>query len=276
MMTTTQHSREFQAPAEFLSMRNVDIARGQKVVLQDVNLTIATGEHIAILGPNGCGKSTLIKAMTCECYPIVRSGMEMKVYGRDRWEVQELRKHLGVVATELPGERTSVTRGLDAVVSGFFSSSTLWPNLDVTEPMRASATEALGLLGAAYLRDRFVGEMSAGEKRRVMIARALVHRPEMLLLDEPSNALDLAAQRELREILRAVAVGSGDRRGTGIVMVTHHLADILPEIDRVVMMKSGRIFADGPKMELLQAEKLEELFGVELELTERHGYWHSW
>jgi iron complex transport system ATP-binding protein len=276
MMTTTQHSREFQAPAEFLSMRNVDIARGQKVVLQDVNLTIATGEHIAILGPNGCGKSTLIKAMTCECYPIVRSGMEMKVYGRDRWEVQELRKHLGVVATELPGERTSVTRGLDAVVSGFFSSSTLWPNLEVTEPMRASATEALGLLGAAYLRNRFVGEMSAGEKRRVMIARALVHRPEMLLLDEPSNALDLAAQRELREILRAVAVGSGDRRGTGIVMVTHHLADILPEIDRVVMMKGGRIFADGPKMELLQAEKLEELFGVELELTERHGYWHSW
>jgi len=276
MMTTTQHSREFQAPAEFLSMRNVDIARGQKVVLQDVNLTIATGEHIAILGPNGCGKSTLIKAMTCECYPIVRSGMEMKVYGRDRWEVQELRKHLGVVATELPGERTSVTRGLDAVVSGFFSSSTLWPNLEVTEPMRASATEALGLLGAAYLRDRFVGEMSAGEKRRVMIARALVHRPEMLLLDEPSNALDLAAQRELREILRAVAVGSGDRRGTGIVMVTHHLADILPEIDRVVMMKGGRIFADGPKMELLKAEKLEELFGVELELTERHGYWHSW
>ena len=276
MMTTTQHSREFQAPAEFLSMRNVDIARGQKVVLQDVNLTIATGEHIAILGPNGCGKSTLIKAMTCECYPIVRTGMEMKVYGRDRWEVQELRKHLGVVATELPGERTSVTRGLDAVVSGFFSSSTLWPNLEVTEPMRASATEALGLLGAAYLRDRFVGEMSAGEKRRVMIARALVHRPEMLLLDEPSNALDLAAQRELREILRAVAVGSGDRRGTGVVMVTHHLADILPEINRVVMMRGGRIFADGPKMELLQAEKLEELFGAELELTERHDYWHSW
>ena len=276
MMTTTQHSREFQAPAGFLSMRYVDIARGQKVVLQDVNLTIATGEHIAILGPNGCGKSTLIKAMTCECYPIVRSGMEMKVYGRDRWEVQELRRHLGVVATELPGERTSVTRGLDAVVSGFFSSSTLWPNLEVTEPMRASAMEALGLLGAAYLRDRFVGEMSAGEKRRVMIARALVHRPEMLLLDEPSNALDLAAQRELREILRAVAVGSENRRGTGIVMVTHHLADILPEIDRVVMMKGGRIFADGPKMELLQAEKLEELFGVELELTERHGYWHSW
>ena len=251
-------------------MRNVDIARGEKVVLQDVNLKIASGEHIAILGPNGCGKSTLIKAMTCECYPMVRPGMELRVYGRDRWDVQELRKHLGVVATELPGERTSVTRGLDAVVSGFFSSSTLWPNLHVTESMRARALDALTLMGAAYLRNRWVGEMSAGEKRRVMIARALVHQPQMLLLDEPSNALDLAAQRELREILRGVAAG------TGLVMVTHHLADILPEIDRVVMMRAGRIFADGSKKELLQAARLEELFGVELELTERKGYWHSW
>src|ERR1700677_1164418 len=140
---------------EFLLMRKVDVARGQKVVLHDVNLKIATGEHVAILGPNGCGKSTLIKAMTCECYPIVRPGMEMKVYGRDRWEGQELRKHLGVVAAELPGERTSVTRGLDAVVSGFFSSSTLWPNLEVTEAMRSSAEEALALLGAEHLRARW-------------------------------------------------------------------------------------------------------------------------
>jgi len=261
---------EFRAPAEFLHMRNVDVARGQKVVLQEVNLSIATGEHVAILGPNGCGKSTLIKAITCECYPMVGAEMEMKVYGRDRWDVQELRKHLGVVATELPGERTAVTRGLDAVVSGFFSSSTLWPNLVVTEQMRASALDALALLGAEHLRDRWVGEMSAGEKRRVMIARALVHRPEMLLLDEPSNALDLAAQRELREILRNVAAR------TGVVMVTHHLADILPEMGRVVMMREGRIFADGAKQDLLQAARLEELFGVKLELTERNGYWHSW
>jgi iron complex transport system ATP-binding protein len=265
-----KEGREFQVPAEFLSMRNVDIARGEKVVLHDVNLRIASGEHVAILGPNGCGKSTLIKAMTCECYPMVRPDMEMKVYGRDRWDVQELRTHLGVVATELPGERTSVTRGLDAVVSGFFSSSTLWPNLEVSDSMRARAMDALGMLGAQHLRDRWVGEMSAGEKRRVMIARALVHRPEMLLLDEPSNALDLAAQRELREILRGVAAG------TGLVMVTHHLADILPEIDRVIMMRGGRIFADGSKEKLLQADRLEELFGVELELTERNGYWHSW
>lgn len=251
-------------------MACVDVARGDKVVLHDINLRIAGGEHIAILGPNGCGKSTLIKAITCECYPIVRPGMEIKIFGRDRWDVQQLRKHLGVVAAELPGERTAVTRGLDAAVSGFFSSSTIWPNLVVTESMRATALEMLALMGAEYLRDRLVGEMSAGEKRRVMIARSLVHRPEMLLLDEPSNALDLSAQHELREILRKVA------STTGLIMVTHHLADILPEIDRVVMMSAGRIVADGSKRDLLTAPRLRELFGIELELVERNGYWHSW
>lgn len=270
------HKKDFQVPREFITMHNVDVARAEKIVLRDIDLKISTGEHVAILGPNGCGKSTLIKTITCECYPLVRPGMEMLVYGRDRWEVQELRKHLGVVAAELPGERTPRTRGLDAVVSGFFASSTLWPNLEVTEAMRDRALESLALLEAEYLRDRLVGHMSAGETRRVMIARALVHRPEMLLLDEPTNGLDLAAQRELREILRGLARRSGSNGGTGILMVTHHLADILPEMERVIMLRSGRVFADGPKAELIDAKKLEELFGVQMELTERNGYWHSW
>jgi len=104
-----------------------------------------------------------------------------------------------------------------------------------------------------------------------MIARALVHRPEMLLLDEPSNALDLAAQRELRDALRVVA-----QQGTGIIMVTHHLADILPEIDRVIMMRAGRIVADGPRQDLITVKQLRDLFGVQVTLTERDGYWHSW
>jgi iron complex transport system ATP-binding protein len=270
-----QSDSTFQVHPEFVWMRNVNVARGENVVLHDLDLKIGTGEHVAILGPNGCGKSTLIKTVTCECYPIVRPGMEIRIYGRNRWDVQELRKHLGVVMAELPGERTPRTSGLDAVVSGFFSSSTLWPNLQITEAMHESALEALDLLEARYLSDRLVGHMSAGETRRVMIARALVHKPETLLLDEPSNALDFASQRELREILRGLARNSGHRK-TGIVMVTHHLADILPEIDRVIMMRGGRIVGDGPKAALLSAKKLSELFGVDLELTERNGYWHSW
>lgn len=248
-------------------MQNVNVARGAAVVLHDINLTIRTGEHVAILGPNGCGKSTLIKAITCECYPVVEPGMSIRLLGRDRWDVSQLRQHLGVVETNLPGERTGVTRGLDAVVAGFFSASTLWPNLHITDEMKARAHAALERMQAAHLEQKFVGQMSAGEQRRIMIARALVHEPEMLLLDEPSNALDIAAQRELREALRRVA-----RQGTGIMMVTHHLADILPEMDRVIMMRDGRIAADGPKGELLDAEKLGALFGTEVQIMRRDGY----
>jgi iron complex transport system ATP-binding protein len=252
-------------------MQQVSVARGDAIVLHNINLTIASGEHVAILGPNGCGKSTLIKTITCECYPIFTPEMQCRLLGRERWDVSQLRSHLGVVSADLPGERTPVSKGRDVVVAGFFSASTIWPNLHITEEMRASAHEAMALMEATHLADKLVGEMSAGEQRRIMIARALVHKPEMLLMDEPSNALDIAAQRELRDALRVVA-----QQGTGIIMVTHHLADILPEINRVIMMQSGRIVADGPRQQLITAARLRELFGVEVALTERDGYWHSW
>ena len=257
--------------SEFLRMQQVSVARGDAIVLHNINLTIASGEHVAILGPNGCGKSTLIKTITCECYPIFTPEMQCRLLGRERWDVSQLRSHLGVVSADLPGERTPVSKGRDVVVAGFFSASTIWPNLHITEEMRASAHEAMALMEATHLADKLVGEMSAGEQRRIMIARALVHKPEMLLMDEPSNALDMAAQRELRDALRVVA-----QQGTGIIMVTHHLADILPEINRVIMMQSGRIVADGPRQQLITAARLRELFGVEVALTERDGYWHSW
>jgi len=261
---------------EFLELRHVNVARGDRIVLHDVNLTIRAGEHVAILGPNGCGKSTLILAMTCQIYPIVRPEMRVRIFGRERWDLTQLRKHFGVVGAglmgaELPGERTAVTTGLDAVTAGFFSASTLWPNLHVTDEMRARAAEALERMEATHLSSQLVGTMSAGEKRRILIARALVHRPQQLLLDEPSNALDLAAQRELRETLRRLA-----REGTGLVLVTHHLGDILPEIERIILMRAGRIVADGPRMELLTEARLSELFNATVRIGRDEEWLHSW
>jgi iron complex transport system ATP-binding protein len=261
---------------QFLELAHVNVARGDRVVLHDINLSIRAGEHVAILGPNGCGKSTLIFTITCQIYPIVQPGMQVRIFGHERWDLTQLRKHFGIVAsglmgTELPGERTAVTTGLDAVIAGFFSASTLWPNLHVTEEMRESAVEALERIDAGHLANQLVGEMSAGEKRRILIARALVHRPRQLLLDEPSNALDLAAQRELRETLRRLA-----QEGTGLVLVTHHLGDILPEIERVILMRGGRIVGDGPRAELLTAPKLSELFNTPVRIGRDEEWLHSW
>ncbi len=260
----------------FLELRAANVARGDRVVLHNVNLSIRTGEHVAILGPNGCGKSTLIMAMTCQLYPIVRPGMRVRIFGRERWDLTELRRHFGVVSagpmgSELPGERTAVTCGLDAVIAGFFSASTLWPNLHVTQEMRARAGEALERMEATRLAAQLVGTMSAGERRRILIARALVHRPRQVLLDEPSNALDLAAQRELRETLRGLA-----REGTGLVMVTHHLVDILPEIERIILMRDGRIVADGPRETLLTEARLSELFHAPVRIGRDAEWLHSW
>jgi len=254
----------------FAELRDVHVARGEAVVLHGIDLAIKRGEHAVILGPNGCGKSSLIKVLTCECYPLAREGSWVRIFGRERWAVEELRKRLGVVSAELPGPSTAHTTGRDAVASGFFASATLWPHLVVTQKMRERAAEAMSLMEAPHLAEKLVGEMSAGESRRIMIARALVHRPEMLLLDEPSNALDLRAQRELRETLRRLT-----QQGTGLLLVTHHLPDVLPEIDRVILMREGRIAADGTKRELLTAEQLGELFGRPLDVVEREEYFHA-
>ena len=258
-------------PPHFLELQDVNVARGDRTVLHDVNLSIRTGEHVAILGPNGCGKSTLILTMTCQIYPIVTPSMRVRIFGRERWDLTHLRKRFGVVGTDLPGERTAVTTGLDAVTAGFFSASTLWPNLHVTQEMRERATEALSRLEALHLADQLVGEMSAGEKRRIVIARALVHRPHQLLLDEPSNALDLAAQRELRESMRRLVA-----EGTGLVLVTHHLGDILPEIERIILMRDGRIVADGPRAELLTEARLSQLFNAPIRIGRDEQWLHSW
>jgi iron complex transport system ATP-binding protein len=275
-------------------MRHVSVAPGDTVVLHDINLTIQAGEHLAILGPNGCGKSTLIRTMNCELYPVQppagdhsypnQPRPEVLIFGRPRWDLTELRKHFGIVSESLALGATKAgesgllprTTGLESVIAGFFSATSLWPNLVVTEEMRTRAAEALERVQATRLAHQSVATMSSGEKRRILIARALVHRPRQILLDEPSNALDLAAQRTLRETMRTLMQPDTEGNSTGVILVTHHLADIPPEIDRVILMKDGRILADGPRTELLTEPILSNLFGTEVRLGHHQGWLHSW
>jgi iron complex transport system ATP-binding protein len=244
--------------------------RGERLALHDISLSIRDGEQIALLGPNGCGKSTLLKTMTCELYPLAEPEMRVRLFGRERWDVTELKKRLGVVQAELPGKPMLRQTGLDAVITGFFSSSALWPNLTITAEMRERAEAMLERVGANTLREHLFGEMSSGQQRRVMIARALVASADCLLLDEPSNTLDLFAQNELRGVMRRLA-----QQGTTIILITHQVADIIPEMQRVVMMRGGRIVADGAREGLLTEEVLSELFSTEVRLMERDGFFHA-
>ena len=259
------------AEAALIELQNVRVIRGEKAALDDFSLRIAPHEHVAILGPNGCGKSTLIKTVTRECYPVIRENSRMAILGRERWNIFELRGMLGIVSNDLLAWCKADTPGREVVLSGFFSSQRVFRNHHVKPEQERRATAALERLGVAHLADRAMEEMSSGEAQRILIARALVHDPKALLFDEPANSLDILAQHGLRETMSQLA-----RSGVGIVLVTHHVADIIPEIERVVLMRDGRVVADGRKEDLLTAVQLSGLFGVPVEIARKDGHYHLW
>jgi len=258
-----------EGPAPLLELRNISVIRGENLALDRVSLRIEQGEHLCILGPNGCGKSTLIKTLTRECYPLAREDSGIRILGQERWNIFELRSLLGIVSPDLLAACTTEATGLDVVLSGFFSSTRIFPNHQPQPEQRARGEAALERLGVSHLARRPVAEMSSGEAKRTLIARALVHDPRTLLFDEPSNALDIAGQAELRDTMRELA-----RAGLGILLVTHHVAEIIPEIERVVLLQGGKILADGPKDTVLTDEKLSGLFRLPVRLFQADGYFY--
>ncbi len=267
-MSEPHRAAKIEHPALF-ALRHVTVMRGEREALADVTLEIAAGEHVCILGPNGSGKSTLIKTITRECYPLAREGSSMAILGKERWNIFELRSLLGIVSPDLLASCTSDATGRDVVLSGFFSSTRIFPHHHPSAELFERTNHALGRLGILHLADRPVAHMSSGEAKRTLIARALAHEPRTLLFDEPANALDIAARTKLRETLRELA-----KTGTGILLVTHHVSEIIPEIERVVLLQEGRVVADGPKRKILTEEKLARLFDVGVRLAEHEGYFH--
>jgi len=258
-------------PVPLLELENVFVRRGSRLALNGLTLRIDSGEHVAILGPNGSGKSTLIKIVTRECYPLLRPSTRLRILGRENWNIFELRSQIGVVSHDLMAQCTREITGRELVLSGFFGSIGIWPNHRVTSDMEATAGEAMARLDALHLANRWMDELSSGEARRLLIARALIHHPSTLLLDEPTTSLDLPALHEVRAHLRSLA-----HSGVGLLLVTHHLDDIIPEIDRVVLLREGAIYADGPKTEVLNSEWLSSLYGMRVEIFERDGFYHAW
>ena len=252
-----------------LELENVTVIRGERAALKNLSLRIDAGEHVCILGPNGCGKSTLIKTITRECYPWAGEGSAMRILGRERWNIFELRGHLGIVSPDLLASCTTDSTGRDVVLSGFFSSTRIFPHHHPEAEHLRSADAVLARLGIAHLADRPLLQMSSGEAKRTLIARALVHKPDTLLFDEPSNALDIGAQFHLRETMRDLA-----QSGLAILLVTHHVSEIIPEIDRVILLRDGRILADGLKSDVLTETNLRQLFGVDVKIHTHNGSFH--
>ncbi|MCC7633274.1 ABC transporter ATP-binding protein [Stenotrophomonas rhizophila] len=258
------------ATAPLIELDRACVVRGQVRVLHNLSLRIAQGQHTALLGPNGCGKSSFIKLITRELYPLAHAdgSVAVRVLGQNRWQVDRLRAQLGIVTGDLSSNLADMP-GLtveEAVLSGFFASFVVPAFREVTADMRARVRETLAMTGALPLLSRGYAELSAGETRRVLIARALVNRPQALLLDEPSTGLDLVARQHLIATMRALAA-----QGITLVLVTHHIEEIIPEIERVVLLRAGKIVADGSRAELLRDGPLSEVFGGPIQVVEQDG-----
>ncbi len=267
-MTKKNSHKKIRNPP-LLEFRNVTVIKGEKNVLQSLSVTIHEGEHIAILGPNGAGKSSFIKTVNREYYPQLNDDVVFRIRNEDVWDVFAMRSFIGIVSNELQYTYTREVSGRDVILSGFFSSIGLF-NHTVTRAMEKRTDEILIFLEIGHLQDRPMTEMSSGEARRFLIGRALVHRPAALILDEPTNSLDLHALHTFRNLIRKIA-----QSGTGIILVTHNLHDIIPEITRIILMNDGKFIDDGKKEEMLTDKKIGTLFNVPVHVREEGGWYYA-
>lgn len=262
------------ADAPVLELDRASVLRGERLILDHLSLRVGMGQHTAILGANGSGKSTLVKLVARQLYPLAREDgrASVRVFGRERWHVTELRGLLGLVSPALQLDYTTDTplEVFDAVVSGFFAARGLGLDHRVTPAMRERANAALEQMGITHLVGRDMTTLSTGEARRVLIARALVHRPRALLLDEPTAGLDLATRRRFLESLRALARG-----GTTLLLVTHHIDEIVPEIGQVLLLREGKVLRHGGKDAVLTDEALTQAFDMPVRVQRQGDYFNA-
>lgn len=233
-------------------------------------MSIQQHERVAVLGPNGSGKTTLLKTVNRELYPVASEGSWVRILGRDRWNVWDLRRHIGIVSQDLHQRYQSTTTALEVVVSGFLSSIGVHGTLAarIGDEQLTAAREVLHELGMGAHEKTPLKSMSTGQQRRCLLGRALVHGPDTLIFDEPTAGLDLAASFDYLDRVRALA-----RDGRNIVIVTHHLNEIPPEVDRVILLDEGRIVADGPKADVVTENLLSRVYRTAIRIAEVDGYY---
>jgi iron complex transport system ATP-binding protein len=253
-----------------LDIRNATIFRGSTRVFDRFSLQIGQHEQVAILGPNGSGKTTLLKTINRELYPVVSDDSWVRILGRSRWNVWDLRSRLGLVSHDLQTRYRDTTTALHVVLSGFLSSIGVQGMLieRISGEQKATARKVMDDLGIGLLADTPLRQMSTGQQRRCLLARALVHEPDTLVLDEPTAGLDLTASFDYLARIRKLVT-----EGRTIVLVTHLLNEIPPEVDRVILIRSGVIIADGAKADVLTVDNLQKAYGTRMRLSRVDDYW---
>ncbi len=253
--------------APLITLHDAVVRREGKVILHIDDFVLDQGESIALIGPNGAGKSTFINLITREVFPLHRDHPPVLFKGKSLVTLQELKEHLGVVSSSMQNQITVHLPVFDIVYGGLLGALGVPRQYSMTEEGKAKVVRTLSFLGIEHLADRDVMTLSSGQARRVLIARALVHDPDVLVLDEPTTGLDPEGMYYVRKTMRDLTAA-----GKAIILVTHYPEDIIPEIERVVMIKEGKLFADKVKEEALTSTCMSELFEVPLRILSQDGY----
>jgi iron complex transport system ATP-binding protein len=251
-----------KAPTPYLEMKAVETWLGPVQVFRDLSLSLFHGEHTVILGPNGSGKSSLLKLLSRELYPVVKEGSWLRLFGEETINLWRLRARMGLLSQDSQLRSKPDVRARTVVLSGFFGSVGPGHGEQPTEAQQKRVETLLHQLGLAEDGQRPFSQLSEGQKRRFLLARALVHDPEVLVLDEPTNGLDIGARLQLLQQLSDLA-----RAGTTLLMVSHRIEEVIPEIQRVVLLKNGSVFGDGATAEWLREEPLSALYGLPLRVV---------
>lgn len=253
-----------------LEIQHATVYRGDTCVFSDFSFALREGEHVAILGPNGSGKSTLLRLLSGEVHAMPRDETRIGLFGEERWNVWEVRKRIGIVSHDLQRDYLICAEGANVILSGFYASNDTYEHQQFSKTQLTRAYEVMQELGIAPLAGRRFGHLSTGEQRRFLLGRALVHDPPVLVLDEPTSGLDLKACFQYLDLLRAQIT-----KGKTVLLVTHHLHEIPPEIDRVIFLKEGKILADGPKRALLTNDQVSRLFESKVTLVQANGWYQA-
>jgi iron complex transport system ATP-binding protein len=253
-----------------IELKNITVFQQRNRVFNDFSLSIRENQNTVILGPNGSGKTTLMKLLNRELYIVENEHSNINIFGKNRWNVHELRTHLGVISQHLQYNYSNDALGLYVVLSGFYASDGIWQHQNFDSVKLDRADKVMELLRISKLKNRQYSSMSTGEQRKFLLARALVHDPKVLVFDEPTSGLDLRACFQYLEIIQELM-----NIGKKVILVTHHIHEIPPEISRVILLKEGRVFRDGEKEEVLTNKNLSRLFDCPIRVIEENGYYQA-
>ena len=249
--------------SQVLKLKDAQVRRDGRIILDVDSFIVDVGESLVLLGPNGAGKSTFVGLVTREIFPLHRDDPPVVFRGQPRMSLAEAKACTGVVSSTMQNQIRVHLPAIEVVAGGLFGALGVPKHVNMTEEHRQQALETMLELGISDLADRDMLTLSTGQARRVLVARALVNDPDILVFDEPCSGLDPQGMYYLRKTINDLA-----RRGHSILLVTHYLEDIVPAIDRIVLLKDGKIVGDGSKRELLTSDRVSKLFDVHVNVNE--------